>query len=100
MSKFFGFVSGVTCTSALLYSFSSEIRKNTATSRTIIAETAASVERALSKKEYTIVKPVPVKTVSITEACKDIWDEEIVKGSKYVLNGDLSAWIMSLITAK
>ncbi|KAK9368782.1 hypothetical protein V1509DRAFT_622798 [Lipomyces kononenkoae] len=93
MSTVFGFLAGVTTSSTLMYLFANEIQHTTSRAQSSIAETRTTLDSILTPRIYTIRKPVPIETrTNVVETMKDLWDEEVIKGARFVLNADLGKW--------
>ncbi|KAK7204851.1 hypothetical protein BZA70DRAFT_290165 [Myxozyma melibiosi] len=94
MSRISGFLTGVTFASIITYTTAVELRARADAARAAMALTRSTLDATVEPKRYTVVKPVDVvASRELGETMKDLWDEEIVKGAKFVLGTDWSAKI-------
>ncbi|KAK9463288.1 uncharacterized protein V1516DRAFT_667363 [Lipomyces oligophaga] len=99
MSRFYGFFAGVATSSILSYLAATEIEARTTLAGTSMSYTKSVLESAVTPTKYSIVKPVETRTRdSVRETMADLWDQEVEKGAKFVLSGDIERWCRSSIS--
>ncbi|KAK9475810.1 hypothetical protein V1514DRAFT_338929 [Lipomyces japonicus] len=100
MSRTLGFVAGVATSSTLLYLFGSKVKSDTVLARSSISQSKDHLVRAVdtnNPKLVNVQEPSELRLRdSVNETIKDLWDEEVVKGAKWVLSLDFENWIRKL----
>ncbi|KAK9475159.1 uncharacterized protein V1510DRAFT_410176 [Dipodascopsis tothii] len=97
MSRVFGFLSGVTMSLSMAYFFVEEIKTKAGQAKVAIAHTEAVLAQTTDRQPRVIVVPQPHNSRdSVAETMKDLWDEEIEKGARWVMGVDVERWSRNL----